>query len=150
MQNEPDPSGPDDSTSDLGASQSNGITLDQQQAEAAGIVNPMDGDEYTLTIKIGDTSAGISAQILDGSAVKSEPQGDSNNVGEPNKEETNDPNYDEDEADDETEQNGTPPIDSLAVKPAPKGPAKAMPTKKGKQHVMSPSQLGISMTSGLG
>lgn len=134
MQNEPDPSGPDDSTADLGANTGNNVTFDQAQAMAAGIENPQVGDEYQVTIKIGDTSAGVSAQILDGSAVKAGPSGDANNVGEPDETETNAP-----DADDEDESASTPPLDSLAVKPAPKK----------KQRVVSPADLGISMTSGL-
>lgn len=122
MQNQPDPTGSEDSTADLseGATSDNSINLTQEQAEAAGITNPQPGDQYHITLNISDTSSGVTGTILDGSAQKlaSEDTGEGDNAN-------GDENSDDEMA-----------VEQKAV-------------KKPKQRVMSPADMGISMTSGL-
>lgn len=149
MQNEPDASGPEDSTADLsaGPSQGNSLTFDQQQAQSAGISDPQVGQKYTITFEVTDTSAGVSGTILDGSAAPMTDSGNPDDMGMPPNADATNPDADED--DEGSEDDAVPPMSDLAVKPAPKGmPPKGL-GKKPKQKVMSPDQLGISMTSGL-
>ncbi len=132
MQNQPDPTGPEDSTADLsdspeGLTPDNSISLTQDQAKAAGIDNPEVGDQYTVTLNISDTSAGVTGKILDGSAQKL-----ANEEGEDTEDQEN--------ANGDENSNDEMAVDQKAV--TPKKP-------KPKQRVMSPSDMGISMTSGL-
>lgn len=146
MSNEPDPSGPDDSTADLGANTGNNVTLDQAQAQAAGIVDPQVGQKFTLTFEVQDTSAGVSGTILDGSAKPMGDDGNPDDMGMPPSEDSGDH---KDDDDDTGSDDAVPPMSDLAVKPAPKSIPKGLMAKKGKQKVMSPGDMGISMTSGL-
>lgn len=143
MTNQPDAVAPENSTDDLpmggmddaseGAEQGNGISLSQEQAKSAGIHEPMPGDEYTITIKVGDTSNGVSATILDGSAKKSDtPPNDMDDTGQIDDDTDQDQDTDASQEDASNPEDSTPP---LAVKPAVKG--------KFKMKILGPDDMGF-------
>lgn len=129
MQNESPATGPDDSTADLGAGLGNSINLTEEQATNAGITDPQVGDSYQITIKVGDNSDGVTATILDGSAAKLDTSAEDDTGGD---------DADDAEAGDATDDQ----------KPADMAVQAATPKKK-KSNVMSPKDMGISMTQGL-
>lgn len=140
MTNQPDSAPPDDSTADLGATSDNSINLTQEQADAVGITDPKPGDTYTITLNVSDTSMGVTATIMDGSAERtSAPGKDDMGAGEPDETDDNPtPLGDEDDDENGDEANNVANPD-LAVKPATPS-AK----RKSKMRVLSPSEAGFS------
>lgn len=142
MTNQPDPAPPESSTEDLGdpsqgmegMDQGNGISLTSDQAKMAGIHEPQPGDEYTLTIKVGDTSQGISATILDGSAKKADAApNDMDDTGQTDADAAEDPDPDAADAVQDDAENPEESAPPLAVKPA----------KKFKMKILGPKEMGM-------
>lgn len=144
MTNQPDAVPPDNSTADLGddpmdgsdgsegMGQGNSISLSQDQAKQAGIHDPKAGDEYTVTFKIDDTSDGISATIMDGSAKKADDNpNDMDDIQQTDADRDESPEPQDGEQSDATSpEEAVPP---LAVKMV----------KKPKSRVLSPKEAGF-------